>query len=106
MDHDRPVRLVVGADVREVEPLRQVVVDLDGAELPLATDDVAGEKVDLRAVERGLAPLLGERRTKGGGRGPTGVLGLVPVFRPPDVLRASPRSRRPTRTLKSVMPAC
>ena len=42
VDHHRPVRLVVGADVLEVEPLcRQVVVELHGAELPLAADAVA-----------------------------------------------------------------
>ena len=41
VDHHRPVRLVVRADVLQLEPLRQVVVELHGAELPLAADAVA-----------------------------------------------------------------
>jgi hypothetical protein len=54
VDHHRPVRLVVGAVVGEVEALGQVEVHLHGAELPFAADDVADDEVDLRPVERGL----------------------------------------------------
>jgi hypothetical protein len=60
VDHNRAVRLVVGADVREVETFRKVVVDRHGSGLALAGDDVAHDEVDLRSVERGFARLLGE----------------------------------------------
>ena len=46
---------VVRAGVLQVEPLRQVVVELHGAELPLPADAVVHDEVDLRPVERGLA---------------------------------------------------
>ena len=78
--------LVVGADVAEVEALRQVVVDLHGAELPLATDDVFDDEIDLRSVEGGFASLFGEVAAEGGGGGAQGILCLVPVGRVADVL--------------------
>jgi len=45
MDHHRPVRVVVGADVFQAEPLRQDVIELDRAELPLTAQAVADECV-------------------------------------------------------------
>ena len=86
VDHHRAVRLVVGADVAQVEADRQVVVDLHGAELPLAADHVLNDKVDLRAVEGGLAGLLGEGHTQGLGGRTAGVFSFVPVFRVARVL--------------------
>ncbi len=88
VDHDRAVEAVVGALVREVEALREVVVDLDRAELPLAADGVLDHEVELRAVEGSLAvlhdgvePLLR--------RGPDDRrLGLLPVLVRADVLLA------------------
>ena len=59
MDHDRPMRLVVGPDVFEPEALGQVVIELHGAELPFAADAVADDEVDLRPIERRLARLDG-----------------------------------------------
>ena len=59
VDHDRAMGGVVGTDVAEVEALGEIVVDLDGAELPFAADDVFDDEVDLRAVERGFAWFLG-----------------------------------------------
>ena len=50
--------VVVLADVLQAEALRQIVVELHGAELPFAADAVAHDEVDLGAVERRLA-LLG-----------------------------------------------
>ena len=55
VDHHRPVLGVVGAGVGEVEALGQVVVELDGAELPRAAERVGHVQVDLRAVERAVA---------------------------------------------------
>ena len=48
---DRAVQFVVRALVRQVELLRQVVVHLNGSQLPLAADGVLDHEVELRAVE-------------------------------------------------------
>lgn len=80
MDHDRDVGLVVGADVGEVEADGQVVVDLDGAELPVAADDVLDDEVDFRAVECGFAEFFGVFDAEGLHGLAEGVFGLVPVF--------------------------
>ncbi len=55
VEDDRAVLLPVGAGVLELETLRHHVVDLHGAELPLAAERVADDEVDLRPVERRLA---------------------------------------------------
>ena len=55
VDHDRPVPLVVGADVLDVEALRHLEVELDRRHLPRAADRVARLHRDLRAVERAAA---------------------------------------------------
>ena len=80
VNHDRAVGLVVGADVGEVEAYGQVVVDLHGAELPFAADDVFDDEVDLRAVEGGFAGFFGEGHAEGLRGFAAGVFGFVPVF--------------------------
>ena len=55
VDHHRAVLGVVGAGVGEVEALREVVVELNGAELPRAAERVGHVHVDLRAVEGAVA---------------------------------------------------
>ena len=55
VDHDRPVALVVGADVLELEALRHLEVELDGRHLPRAPDGVLRLHRDLGAVERAAA---------------------------------------------------
>ena len=57
VDHDRPVALVVGADVLELEALRQLEVELHRRHLPGPPDGVAGLHRDLGAVE-GTAALV------------------------------------------------
>jgi len=59
VNHDRLVRLIVGADVFQIEPLlaRQVVIDLHGAQLPIAAQAIADDEIDFRAVERRFAAL-------------------------------------------------
>src|SRR5205823_12450832 len=57
MNEDRPVLLVVLADVPELEPLRHRVVELDGAELPLAADRIGYVEIDLGPIERAIARL-------------------------------------------------
>jgi hypothetical protein len=47
----------VGSHVLELEPLGQVEVVLDGAQLPGAADGVLHVDVDLRTVEGGVALL-------------------------------------------------
>ena len=58
VDHDRNVRLIIRAYVAEIKALREIVIHLHGAELPVAADDVFDDEVDLRAVESGFAGLL------------------------------------------------
>ena len=53
--HDRLVLVVVGADVAQPEPLREVEVELHRRQLPGAPDGVDDLDVDLGTVERGLA---------------------------------------------------
>jgi hypothetical protein len=60
-DH-RPVRRVVLAGVAEIETLRRVVVELDGAQLPRAADGIGDIEVDLGTVE-GAVPFLELVRT-------------------------------------------
>ena len=61
VDDDRPVLGVVGPDVLQVEPLRQLVVELNRGALPLPADGVGDVEVDLRAVERAVALVDGVR---------------------------------------------
>ena len=62
-DH-RPMCRVVGADIRQVEPDRQLVVELDRPALPLAAQRVGDVEVDLRPVERPVAGVDLVRRAR------------------------------------------
>jgi len=88
VDDDRPVGTVVGSDVGEIEAEAHLVIDLDGAELPLAADDVLDDEVDLGAVEGGFAGFLGEGDAEGACGVDAGAFGLVPAFRAAGVLAA------------------
>src|SRR5215472_5114882 len=55
VDHDRAMLGAVLTDVRQLEALRQVEVDLHGRQLPVAADRIAHLDVELRAVERAAA---------------------------------------------------
>ena len=55
VDHHRPVGIVVGAGVGEVEALRHLEVELAGAALPGAAERVGDVEVDLRPVEGTVA---------------------------------------------------
>ncbi len=55
MDHHGPVRLVVGSVVRQPEALGQNVIELDCAELPLASQTVVDDEIGLGPVEGRLA---------------------------------------------------
>ena len=86
VDHDRAVQFVVGALVRQVETLRQVVVHLDGAQLPFAADGILDHEVQLRAVECGFAQLHDGREPFLPGCLHDGALSLLPVLVRTDVL--------------------
>ena len=88
VDHHRAMRLVVGADVFQVEALRQVVVELHGAELPFAADAVAHHEVDLRPVERRFARLGGVGHAQALDDFDQAALGVVPILGVADVLVA------------------
>ncbi len=80
VDHDRTVSLVVGTNVLQFKTFGQVVVHLNGAQLPLATNGVLDHEVELGSVESSLASLL----NKGHALLLTSLddrsLGLLPVF--------------------------
>ena len=61
VNDDRPVFRVVGADVLQVEPLRQLVVELNRSALPLAADGVGNVEVDLGTVECAVTLVDGVR---------------------------------------------
>ena len=58
MDHDGSMSTTIGSDVPEIEPFREIVIHLNRPELPLASDDILHDEIDLRAVECGLSSLL------------------------------------------------
>src|SRR6476659_1422762 len=60
VDHDRAVGAVVGAGVMDLEAFGQDVIELHGAELPLAPYDIADQEVDLRPLESPLTSRLDE----------------------------------------------
>ena len=86
VNHDWSVRRVVVADVLQVEAFGQVVVELHGPQLPLATDRVADHEVRLRSVERGLSFTLGEFEAGLLKDFAEDTLGLIPQFVGADIL--------------------
>ena len=61
MHHQRLVRFTVLGDVFQPETARQREIELDGGELPQASDGVHQLHIDFRAVERGFIRHLHER---------------------------------------------
>ena len=86
VDHDRTLLAAVSVGIFKLEPLRQVVVHLDGAELPLSSDGVLDHKVELRAVEGGLAIFNNGLQALFLSGFDDGVLSLLPVLVASDVL--------------------
>ncbi len=85
VNHHGTVLLVVGAGVFELEALGQVVVHLDGAELPAAADGVLDHEVEFGTVECGFAKLGAGFESFLGAGFDDGLLGEVPVFVATDV---------------------
>src|SRR5438445_5322676 len=100
VNHHRPVRAVIGADVFQVKELGQVVVKLHGAELPLTADAIAHDKVDLRSVERGLALLRGVLHAEAADDVHKNALGVVPVILTAHILAAP---RRPQADANAIV---
>ena len=57
VNHHRSLLSVVLGGVLQLEAYRQVIVHLDGTQLPAAADSVLHHEVELRTVESGLAIL-------------------------------------------------
>jgi len=55
VNHDGPVLAVIGPDIRDVESLGQIVVELHGAELPFPAERILDHEVELRPIEGCLA---------------------------------------------------
>jgi hypothetical protein len=53
--HHRTVLLIVGAGIFKTEAFGQIVVHLDGAELPAAAESILHHEVELRTIECGFA---------------------------------------------------
>src|SRR6266571_3469304 len=51
MDHKRPMLGAVFSDVSQIEPLRQIEVELNRTQLPWPPDSIVDQQVDLRAVK-------------------------------------------------------
>src|SRR5262245_17994357 len=88
VNDDRPMRLVVRADVREIEPLRQLIIHLHSAKLPLAANYVLHDEIDLRPVEGSLAGLERKLHAERLGSDLASGLGAVPLRRFTHVLLA------------------
>ena len=58
MNHDRAVDFPIVPLVFETETFGQVVIDLDGAQLPFPPNDVFDDEIDFWTVESGLAFLF------------------------------------------------
>ena len=58
VNHHRTVLLIVGACVFQLEALGEVVVNLNGAELPAAANGVLDHEVKFRAIEGCLTKFL------------------------------------------------
>ena len=58
MDHHGPVLRIVRPGVGQPKPLREVVIHLHGAQLPLPTNHILHHKINLRTVKRRFARLL------------------------------------------------
>ena len=80
--------LVVGTGVLEVEALRQIVVYLDGTQLPATAEGILDHKVELWPVEGCFAVLNLRRKTLFGTRLDDGLLGTLPVLFATDILIA------------------
>ena len=86
VDHHRTLAGAVGIDILQLEALGEVVVHLDGAQLPAAADGVLHHEVQLRAVEGGFARLHDERQALLLRGLDDAGLGLLPVLVGTDVL--------------------
>ena len=65
MDHHRSMQFSVSSLVGRIEALREVVIHLDGSQLPFATDDVFDHEVNFRTVESRFTFFLRPRHTEG-----------------------------------------
>ena len=88
MNHHGAVLLVVSAGIFEFEAFGQVVVHLNGTELPATAEGVLHHEVELRTVESGFAVFDAGRQAFFFASLDNGVFGLFPVFFRTDILLA------------------
>ena len=88
VNHHWSMRLVVRADITEIETNGQVVIHLHRAELPTASDDILHDEVNLRSVERSLARLFAIGNAECCCSIAARSFRLVPVLAFTDILRA------------------
>ncbi len=69
----------------KVETPGQIVVHLDGSQLPFAADDVLDYKIDLRPVKGSFSVFFRTNNIDLLGRLPQRILRFVPLFRSTDV---------------------
>src|SRR5690554_710608 len=80
VNHYWPVWSIVLTDIFQFETLRQVVVHLDGTQLPLTSNRILDHKVKLRSVEGCFAQFYNCVKTFFLTCLDNGILGLFPVF--------------------------
>ena len=79
------------------ETLRQVIIDLHGAQLPLAANHIAHHEIDFGAVKGGFTDFLGEWHTHAFGHFQQYAFSFAQFWGLPAYLSES-ASRSPTRT--------
>ncbi len=87
MQHHGRVPIAVLADIGGAEPARHVEVYLQRAALPIAADRVAQHELDLRAIERAFAAVIGERQPERAHRVLERALRFVPHLVAADAFR-------------------
>ncbi len=78
--------LIVGTGIFEPETLREVIVDLNGAELPATAYGILDHEVEFRTVERGFACFLTGIEALFSAGFDNRLLGEVPIFVAADIL--------------------
>ena len=94
VDHDRSVGLVVSTGVFEFEAFGEVVVELDGTELPMSADAIADHEVGFGPVEGRFALGGGEVQAGFYEDLSKGRFGFLPVLFATDVFVAFGISER------------
>ena len=80
VNHHRAMEFAVASLVRQIKAFREVVVHLNGAELPFSADDIANDEVDFRPVKGRLALFLRPGHAEGFSGRSASVFCFVPAL--------------------------